>query len=191
MTQPRPGERGFTLIEMLVTLALVAMLTGALVGFVRIAAATWDRVAQRTAATDGLVRLDRTVRRQLSAIVQAGALGEVVGQPPLFFGSYDGFGWVARTPAQAMRPGLYGQRIRAVPGQGLILESWPIERPEAIETAPLAPAEGISFAYFGSVVPGEPSRWHRRWAAGPIPPRLVRIDFPAASTLPPLSIALP
>lgn len=189
--EARASQDGFTLLEVLVAIAILALLTSALVGITRFAMNAWERTAARTSSTEALVRIDRTLRRQITAIVSAGALGEVKGNPPLFFGAGDGFGWVARTPALANEPGLYGQRVRVVPGRGLLLESWPIDRPDSIDTAPLAPTGHVRFAYFGSAGPQEPPRWHARWAAGPIPPRLVRIEFPGAGRTPALTFAIP
>ncbi len=186
MTRHRPTEAGFTLLEVLVALALTALLATALVGMVRLGTIGWERTAARVSATEGLVRADRTLRRQLAAMVPAGALGDIRGRPPLFFGAADGFGWVARTPAAARAPGLYGQRVRSEAGGGMILESWLLNDPARIDVAPLFSLAPIRFAYFGVVGPGSPPAWHARWAAGPIPPRLVRLRFPQDAGLPDL-----
>lgn len=191
MARPRPGDAGFTLLELLVAMAILALLASALVGITRFAVQAWERTALHSASAERIVRVDRTLRRQLTAMVSAGALGEAAGRPPLFFGAKDGFGWVARTPALAGPPGLYGQRARFVPGHGLILESWALDRPDRIETAPLAQADRVRFDYFGAMTVQEPPHWHDRWAAGPIPPRLVRIRFSADSGMPSLTFALP
>ena len=176
MNRAVAAEKGFTLVEMLVVLALAGLLTVAMTGMVRTAVRVWDGSARVTARTETLIRLDRTLRRQLATLVPAGALGTVIGNPPLFFGAPDGFGWVARTPSQAAGPGLYGQRVRIGEDRRLILESWKIDRPGDVSTAPLGAATApVAFAYFGARAPDPAPKWTDRWPAGPIPPRLVRI----------------
>lgn len=187
----KPSEAGFTLLELLVAMAVLALLATALTGVTRFAMQAWDRTARHSIAIETVARVDRTLRRQIDAIVSAGALGEVSGRPPLFFGARDGFGWVARTPSLAGKPGLHGQRVRLTARQGLILESWPLSEPDHVDVAPLVRTDRVRFSYFGQATPQEPPRWHPRWAAGPIPPRLVRMEFPARSQMPPLTFALP
>lgn len=178
MTRRARDDQGFTLVELLVALALAGLLFAAMAGMVRTAARSWDGAARATERAEALIRLDRTLRRQLSASVPAGALGTVAGRPPLFFGAQDGFGWVARTPSEAAGPGLFGQRVRLDGDKGLILESWPLDRPTRVSTAPLGPADTkVAFAYFGALTPGVAPDWKGRWPAGPIPPRLVRLRY--------------
>lgn len=88
------GQRGFTLIEMLVALSLFAAIAAIGVGLLRSSVDTQDAVQARLKAMGGINRLRAVMANDLAQAVQRstrGAAGEAI---PTFVGSSNGFAFV-------------------------------------------------------------------------------------------------
>lgn len=88
------GERGFTLVEMLVALSIFAMIAAMGVGLLRGSIDTQDAVQGRLKAMGGINRLRAVMANDLAQAVQRptrGVAGEAV---PAFVGSNNGFAFV-------------------------------------------------------------------------------------------------
>jgi general secretion pathway protein J len=63
-----PRSRGFTLIEVLVALALMAMIATILIASLQIGGHTWQRVARATTQIEDIAQAQSILRRQLSTL---------------------------------------------------------------------------------------------------------------------------
>ncbi len=148
------GERGAALLEILVALAITAMLAGAAAGMLGMGLTTLDRAG--AAAARGADAL--ALRRDLGALLTRLSAG-----PESASGGEEGFRWRGAAPdgAGGWRVGFW--RL----GEELALERCEsLEGPCATETEPRGAAR---FAYAGA--DGE---WRPDWPAGPAP-ALIRV----------------
>lgn len=110
MTTSAPQQRGFTLVEMLVSVALLAVIMVALGGALRTVAQTEERVDERLDRADDMRNTVAMLRQVLSRVsarkvpAAAGNTGEVVQ----FRAVASGIEWVGIMPA---RPGVGGRHF--------------------------------------------------------------------------------
>ncbi|MSP89370.1 MAG: prepilin-type N-terminal cleavage/methylation domain-containing protein [Alphaproteobacteria bacterium] len=172
------GNAGFTLVEVVVGLALFGLLMLALTGAVRIGLVGGARVEAATAALEErrtaahlfghLVRRiepmpDWSGREASTALMGASATLEMVAVLPGGLGG--GLGLVRLTRSQ----------------DRLIATTCPFDRARARCAGAAASsvlAEGVtrlSFAYFGTAAAGEDARWLDTWDGQPSLPRAIRM----------------
>ena len=88
------GERGFTLVEMLVALSIFAAIAAMGVGLLRSSVDTQDAVQERLKAMGGLYRLRAVMANDLAQAVQRSTRGPAGEAIPAFIGSSTGFAFV-------------------------------------------------------------------------------------------------
>lgn len=88
------GQRGFTLIEMLVALSLFAAIAAIGVGLLRSSVDTQDAVQTRLKAMGGVNRLRAVMANDLAQAVQRSTRGSAGEAVPAFVGSPNGFAFV-------------------------------------------------------------------------------------------------
>lgn len=94
------GQRGFTLVEMLVALSLFAAIAAMGVGLLRSSVDTQDAVQTRLKAMGGINRLRAVMANDLAQAVQRPTRGPAGEGVPAFVGSETGFAFVhAGAPA--------------------------------------------------------------------------------------------
>jgi general secretion pathway protein J len=183
----RRAERGFTLIELMVALALVAALLALLFSGIGLGVKSMARLDDQVARIDARRSLAFALRREIAATYTAteGAAiaAAFVGQPStmsflsLGAGAAAGFTrvWLMLEPGG---PQDFGG------GGNLVL----MRRPQApgvwfgFERVVLAHGvAGFRLAYFGAPTPTEPPAWRDRWEGFRSPPELVRISLALAS----------
>jgi general secretion pathway protein J len=178
-----PHPSGFTLIELVVALALAGLVSLILMHGVGLSVHGVDRLSDR------VERLDRW--RALEALLR-GALGSTAAIPvfegqPGFVGKADSLSFLSI--AEDGGPGLY--RI------GLALDAQRPDRPliltrQLVGGAAPRRTEGIlarnvssfSLAYFGAATSDAKPAWQSRWQASSIPPSLVRLSLDDGDGLP-------
>jgi len=173
----RDGEAGFTLLELLVALALIGLVSLLATGLIRFAADGERRLAARTAEIGDRIAFERQLRRDLNAALPL--LDYDSGRPESSFsGDSHGFRFVAAAADGPRRRGY------TIAGGGAV------ERREgrfADAAARFEPgAQGIS--YFGRKATEQEPAWHDSWTGERAPPRLVRVELDGE---PPLVIAIP
>jgi prepilin-type N-terminal cleavage/methylation domain-containing protein len=180
----KPGEQGFTLIEVLISLVLLAIVLGLLTGAVRYARATWDAAA----------RLDREAGYDVASFVRA-RLGEAM---PLFEptesgvvcvafkGASDSVQFVAPTQNGPAGAGLYRfvlevARTSAGKSSALLVRLAPYHSKQEKDAAGLpledhVLAENVKSVGFRSELRATPA-WHAAWTRTDALPDLVEMSI--------------
>lgn len=195
------GERGFTLLEALVAIALLALIAGLMTGALRFGLVSTRQVEARIAALEELRTAQLFLRRQIEGAVPLLVNDEARGEVA-FGGVDDRLDLVAEMYGRDGMRGLWYLRLLVQRGEGgtrLVVLRQPITRvrepfrflPDAEATALLSLPVPLAISYHD----GE--RWLDRWPRSDEMPRLVRIragngdspdwpDFLAAPRLAPV-----
>jgi general secretion pathway protein J len=172
------GEAGFTLIEVLVAVTLLAVLVTLLAGGLRLGFRAWETVEARSGGIHEVVAAQRFVRRALAEALQPAA-----DDPPraaVFSGAPDRVAVVAPLPAH-LGGGLHRLTFALAPGargRDLVVHLRPF-RPRDPEAGPqetfvlLEDVDGLQLAYYApGEVPGDGS-WLGAWPDTEALPALV------------------
>jgi len=173
----RSGRAGFTLVELLIALALAAIVSLLAVSATRFAAMGLDRVSVASQRLETRRNLETLLRRSLAASIEAPSLPNV----PALAGDSGRVSWL--TLAEDGGAGLYRDELR-LDGRALVLLRRPVDGGEAKRVV-LAPRASLRLAYFGS-------EWQDAWTGAPDLPHLVRIALDLGDGLdrPPLVVRL-
>jgi general secretion pathway protein J len=179
----RSGKEGFTLLELLIAMSLLALIFAALTGGLRFGTSAWHMTSARLLQTEDLQLVYRTLRRQISTAVTWGSISEPDEPAGSFIGENDRVRFVGPAPARAMDPGLFRLTLALVPdagSQALTLQWQRLERSdEATQSENIEPilrgVRSIRYSYFGEPQTGGAARWLTEWRDSDRPPRLVRI----------------
>lgn len=181
-----PRESGFTLLELLIAMTLLALLVAMLFGGMRLGTRAWEANDQRIEDSarleivQGFMRrlisqaypLDRTERRPRRRIVFEGMPDAVTF--PALLPPHLGFGGFQLVDFR-LDDGANGKRLvmswRRFTGEA---DEVPPDEPEG-ETVLFDRIAGVEFAYFGAPARGQPPRWHERWDDVTRLPSLVRV----------------
>lgn len=181
----RAGASGFTLVELLVAVTVVAFLAVLLFDGLRFATRSGDDIGRRVADA-GQIALAYDFMTNELAGAQPLAGGDKADAPIDFVGEPDAVGFVALLPADTATGGFF--RLRAAldhrkAGQRLMVswESW--QRPGAAPTVatgtPSVLLDGvrhIAFAYYGIQDPNQPLGWSDHWTDRRSLPQLIRLN---------------
>ncbi|HSO43597.1 MAG: prepilin-type N-terminal cleavage/methylation domain-containing protein [Rhodospirillales bacterium] len=200
----RSSEAGFTLLELLAALTVLAVLMAMMFGGLRFGARVWESGDEGLRGLSELQTAAGFIRRQIAQAIPteagSGEAGEEAMPLPAFRGTEDALRLVGPAPSQFLPGGLYemvlGVEDGMAAGGGRRFSVWwrPLGRGEDARavsidadwrTKQAVLIEGISevhISYFGQAVDvDEPPRWQDRWETMPLPPALVsvRVAFPA------------
>ena len=117
--RPVPRARGFTLVEVLIALALLSLLMLVLSGALRAMGQTEERVEQRVAAADdyrAAVQLLNDVLGRVSARRYASLQAGTPQQQPFFQAAPDTLAWIGVMPARYGLGGRHYLRLAVEPG---------------------------------------------------------------------------
>lgn len=184
----RRGTRGFTLVEMLVALTLLALVAAMLLGSLRFGARSWDGAATRTEERDETEAAQSLLRTLLSEASTPGG-----GAAPLALaGDARSLTFVAPWARGPGGGGLHRFALR-LEGDALVF-AWASERGASPvgERTLLDGVSAVRIAYFGPPAEAAPPLWLDRWEDRGRPPRLVRIEVAfadASRPWPPLVVA--
>lgn len=191
MTRGR-RPNGFTLVELLIALALTGIVALLMLEGVRFSALGLGRMSQRAEQLEARRSLEDLLRRELGAVAAA----PLVANVPTLVGEPQALQFL--TLANATGAGLYRVKL-AVETHGdtrqLVLTRRPVDAPAAADAqrAVLVPRLGdLHIAYFGAASPGGDAQWQEEWKGLRDPPALVRFAFDPGDGLarPPLIVRL-
>lgn len=182
-------ERGFTLVEMLVALTLLALLSAVLAGSLRLASRSLQGGETRTAQVDDMRQTVGFLRAQIGSMLPL-RLPKAVGLPLLFDGTADELRYVGTLPERVAESGTMLFRIALLKDDDrspLVLErlylapDW-TEMPRFDDAERTVVAEHVAevkFGYFGrdaSAGNADTPKWRDRWDDPQRLPMLIRID---------------
>jgi general secretion pathway protein J len=164
---------GFTLLEVLIALGLMAVVVGLALGMLRLGARAWAAADARTQATEEFETGSRVLRRLIE-----GAFPMVWGTPGDFRYAFDGgaktLSFVAIMPGYPGWPGPHWVGVEiAGTGEGeelrLVLRTFRAEEAATRDGAPIedivlvaGPLEA-SFTYWGRAEPDASAQWWPTW----------------------------
>lgn len=186
----RRGSRGFTLLELLIALALLGLMLVLLFGGLRLGVRSWD-AAQGTVDTMGTVRaVEGFLRREFSQIHPYRFKGPNA-QPTLAFrGERERVIFVAPLPERIGGGGLRLMSIaleRDAQGQRIVWREQPLDvaQPDFSSLAnasgqvlisrELASVEDLGLGYFGRPGDAPAPYWSERWDDPARLPQLIRV----------------
>jgi prepilin-type N-terminal cleavage/methylation domain-containing protein len=176
-------EAGLTLVELLVALAVLALVAGLLVTGLHSAATGWPRIVRGNADNEDR-QATRRMLSHLLAQIHPARLDRAGGGFVQFAGERDRMDFLAPLARRfgtddivryALRSGADGLRV-----------AWRLDRPAAAgEEDFIAPAaEDIvpdwragAFAYYGAAEAGGETQWWTRWKERKTLPLLIRLQF--------------
>lgn len=171
-------DGGFTLIEILIGLAVLGLLLAGLAQGLHYGFRVWDAQGATIARRDRLDAVDRALRQLIG---QADA-GEQDGPAP-FVGGPERFAFITRLPAQLSTISRKADAVLLVDNSRLVLRWTPhlhatrLGPPRApTDTELLAGVEKVEFRYWKAAGGGGPAGWQSTWRNRE-PPELVKIHF--------------
>lgn len=181
----RRGEQGLTLIELLLGLALLAVLTGFLAGGLSMGRRAFE--VDRASGVSG--ETDAAIQALSSLIASALPIPASAANPKsgiVFDGRQATLSFIGLSEGRALRGGPHMIRLRRS-GMDLVVDvvgSTPEVAGDAAGPTPtrvvaLSGVRDIRFSYFGSASPAAPPGWQAQWFRAERLPDLVsiQIDF--------------
>jgi len=187
---PPPRRGGFTLLELLVAMALLGLLASVLFGSLNLAGQSWDRGEARAEANSGMRLAEEFLRANLEAQHPL-RLRKAADFPLLFAGETDELRYAAALPARVTAGGVWAYRLM-VDGndarsplvlQRVIPDLNAMKPPDFAEADRSVLAENIAsikLAYYGrdagtNDTASDPS-WRDHWDDNQRLPLLIRLD---------------
>jgi general secretion pathway protein J len=200
--QPHRCAKGFTLLELIVAMLLLALMSALLYGSLSLSANSWDR-GEAKAGQSSDMRLTEEFLRQALAAQHPLLFHKVVDQPLYFLGTRDSLSFAAALPARA-GGGMYYFQIALTPADQTsrltLARLWPdyaaTSLPEFGNAEKSVLADDVAelrFAYFGRDPDSNEAAtatWRDRWDDPHILPTLIRMDVKLAkgAAWPPLIV---
>ncbi len=180
--RPKPRlDRGFTLLELLVGMAVFAVMAGIVLGGIRLGLKSWDAAAERSAAVDELRVVHALLRRQLSSALPL-ATSRAGGWNLVFEGEAQSVKFVSELPGYVSGGGIHFVTLEletGAEGDDLVLRWRPLHALD--EDAPAEKAvlarhvSKLSIDYFGARQRNALPEWRQRWRDLKTMPQLLRI----------------
>jgi general secretion pathway protein J len=190
--------RGFTLLELIIALSLLALMAAVLAGSVSLSARSWDGGEAKAADVSEMRQAQEFLRGQMVALYPQ-RIRKAVDLPLMFAGEREEILYAAALPPRVIEGGVYFFRLslsRGDNGAGLLVLERVVPEPDAAALPGFDKAErsilarGIAelrIGYFGrdpgAAVTDEP-RWRDRWEDTQRLPDLVRIEVKPERGLP-------
>ena len=173
-------DAGFSIIELLVSLAVLGMASALVVSGIGVGNRVWERAEQRTAIVDSVAAAQAIVRDKIASTVPVTAY---IGQPFTDFeGERDRLFFHGPALAAERPDAIVSYRLSMSTGAELVLstatdlapgeEGDPVQRRDLVL---MRNVEDVVFDYYGAAPPDNTRRWRDRWFRQPRPPELVRV----------------
>jgi general secretion pathway protein J len=179
------AESGFTLIEVLIGLTLLAMLATLIANGTRLSGRAWNTAERRTAESDDMGAVQGLLRRTIERARPSFVAADPADMTVAFSGAPDTLSLVAAQPGtQGSGPWVRQRFYVARSGRTRALfTSWQADAGTDGQSAPAGEAmvldhvAALRFAYFGPPRTGEAPVWLEHWTARDRLPALVRVTI--------------
>lgn len=187
MRQGDGAERGFTLIEVLVGVLLLAMLATVIATGTHFSGRAWNAAERQTGEVHDMEAVETLLRRTIAQAHPAFATADPADLTIAFSGDEHSLTLVASQPGTLGSGPWVRQHFYLGPSgktRALFL-SWRPDAPasgagqaaESAGTMVLDHIGALRFAYFGQPGPGEAAMWLEQWAGRDRLPELVRVTI--------------
>jgi general secretion pathway protein J len=190
MRRSRAAPAGFTLLELLIGLALLSLLLLLLFSSLRLGQRVWDTGEKALGESNAQVLVSGFLRRALTQI-QPWRFNTDAGQVLAFTGEADTLRFAGILPSQAGRAGLRVMALESVEGRVRLRHRPPIADTKSFdildgaENIPLI--EGVrsmSFEYYGAEQADGTATWKSSWHGEAALPKLIRVRLLGADGKP-------
>ena len=176
-------EAGFTLLELLVAVALLGLLTVIAYGGVRFGSLSWTHAERNRTADADQAAIVRVLRQALANAYPGYASANPADPTVAFSGAAEQLTLLTPLP-DAIEPGVMAVRRFRLAEDGTLVMDWRLDLPAAdgesapFRTTPLAGGIArLRFSYFGpSLNPLDPASWFDQWTGMRGLPELVRVQ---------------
>lgn len=201
ITVKRYRAHGFTLLEVMVAIALLGLILVTLYSGLYSARLHWQAGQQKVTSTEELRILDRVIRKYLSSAIPITHISKT-RREILFSGEADSLTFITRLPAHRGGGGLFQVTLATRPDNNnkqLVLFYHSLNKPDAFDASVnsesvtlMTNIEGVSFSYLAMPGKDKQFEWQKDWKEANELPGIVRIQLrkPETSTLPQLDILL-
>jgi general secretion pathway protein J len=197
MRRHADAEAGFTLIEVLIGITLLAMLGTVIASGVRLGGRAWNDAERQTANSDDMVLVQNLFRRTIVRARPAFISDDPRDLTVSFTGEAGTLSLIAPQPGTPFGGPWVNERFYVAPNGASRALFVALQRDGAPAAASgivlLDHVATVRFAYFGSSEPGEPASWQESWTNRARLPDLVRVavvrDTPRLSAWPELVVA--
>ena len=174
-------RRGFTLLELLVGMAVFALMASVVLGGIRLGLKSWDAAAARSEAVDEIRVVHALLRRQLSSALPL-ATSHSGGWSLVFEGDSRSVRFVSELPGYVSGGGIHIVTLGMRPGEDgddLVLSWRPLhaldENAEPQRAVLAHKVTEIRLDYFGARTRGALPQWSDSWRDSRSMPRLIRL----------------
>ncbi len=180
-------DSGFTLLELLIAISILALMFTLLTGGIRFGVAAWQKGSDIGRHAGEIRTAHRLLRRQIEQLRPVVMQSERRrGRRVAFVGEPDTLRFIAPPPAQSAPPGIYLIQLAIAPapdGKRLAL-FWRRLQPDHADFTEDGDLKSVVLGqglaggvidYFGRARGEDVPRWHRRWVGREAVPELIRI----------------
>ncbi len=174
---PRAEQRGFTLIEILVALALMGLIAVILITSLQIGGHTWQRVTRAVSGTDDIAQAQEILRLRLGALYPDNRSTGDIRQPLFLTSNGASLEFFGEAP-EATVDGILRYEVGvSAASRSLEIRSWSDKEGgsghQSAET--LLPRVASLAVQFWLKPEATPGRWVDHWDSNKLP-KLIRID---------------
>lgn len=179
----RPLARGFTLLELLVALALAVLLFAALSAALYQVGESLERSEQVRARSERLALVENLLRRKIEGLQPLGVI--IDGSATIWFrGNETTLEWVSAMPEHPLHPGLYHLRLAFLPERGVLqlaLTPWQENAlPDWSNAETVSLLEGVARAQW-RYQPHHSEQWRTEWNEAEFHPARVALELTMAA----------
>jgi general secretion pathway protein J len=176
-------SRGFTLVELLVAMAVLGLISVSLLGSLRFGAVAWQRSDAQGSAVEQTELAESVLRRALSSAYPYLSVSDPTDPHILFDGTASRISFLGPAPEALGGAGLARFAVSldaSEHGQRLTIAATPeLAVGDAAALPPSVLVDGLDhadFAYYGALEPGSDPAWHDSWNSRFGLPQLIRIS---------------